>query len=873
MILVTGDVVLDHNVYQGGRLTPDSPPGNGSHCREIPGGAILTHNLLKAMDPSCVRFGLAQAAPEQLQSWPDQFHTRILWRAVENIKPESGRHWALERHLGYGEPGAREYPAEPAPDVNAALPDILVIDDGALGFRESRHCWPDSLTRDRRPPEVEWVILKMSRPLASGDLWLTLMHASWRERLIVIVSADQLRSEGLRVAGGLSWETSVDDIVEELESNRALRGLGQCRHLIVTMQSGAALWLDQPGGTTPAHCQLVFDRKLCEGEWEEQHKDWNAYGYLSTVTASVAWSISNTLKDKQDGKDETPADHIDITVALAAGLSGTRFLRRYGHGPAHQAPDFPFEKTAEHLNKEAAKHGKGAEFAYASAEVRCEGGVCRIGDKPLTSGRWTILGQVSPWHAHSTPPKVSYAPARRIALLGPGKLPGVPCATFGQLQTLDRHEIDSLRSLRQLMLMYRDGGARKQPLCLAVFGAPGSGKSFGLKQIAAGVFGEKTPLLEFNLSQFNGPADLIGAFHQVRDKVLSGATPVVFWDEFDSEKLKWLQYFLAPMQDGAFQEGQVTHFVGKSVFVFAGGTSYTFGQFGDARDVDDFKLRKGPDFISRLAGYLDIAGPNPRPESMQATSGSLSDREFPVRRAMVIRIALGLGDRPLQIERGLLTALLAIGRYRNGARSLDKLVTYIRDRGGMPLRRAYLPPDDILALYVEDVAEFHRLTRKYATFHALADSLAHAIHEDYLRGLSPEERKTKPNARPWDDLTADIRDSNFAAALRIPGILELAGLALEEGTDTATEVNKVLEDKLELMAEAEHGGWEEQKRIDGWTYSPYRVDAALRHDLLVPYERLTEGVKEYDRNTIRNYPKYAREAGFKIVPLPMTKAD
>jgi hypothetical protein len=344
---------------------------------------------------------------------------------------------------------------------------------------------------------------------------------------------------------------------------------------------------------------------------------------------------------------------------------------------------------------------------------------------------------------------------------------------------------------------------------------------------------------------------------------------VVFWDEFDSGRLKWLQYFLAPMQDGAFQEGQATHFVGKSVFVFAGGTSYTFDQFGSPKDVDDFRLKKGTDFASRLAGYLDIAGPNPR----EAAAGSLPDLEFPVRRAMVIRIALDLGERPLEIERGLLTALLAAGRYRNGARSLDKLVTYIRDRGGMPLRRAYLPPDNILALYVEDVAEFHQLTRKYAAFYAMADLLARAIHKDYVEGLTEEERKTKPNAKPWDELTPDIVDSNFAAALRIPAILELAGLALEEGADTPPEADKILADKLELMAEAEHGGWEEQKRIDGWTYSPYRVDATFRHDLLVPYERLTEKVKGYDRNTIGNYPKYAQKAGFKIVPLPKTKAD
>ena len=34
---------------------------------------------------------------------------------------------------------------------------------------------------------------------------------------------------------------------------------------------------------------------------------------------------------------------------------------------------------------------------------------------------------------------------------------------------------------------------------------------------------------------------------------------------------------LAPMQDGRFQHGQLNHSIGKCVFVFAGGTSLSFG--------------------------------------------------------------------------------------------------------------------------------------------------------------------------------------------------------------------------------------------------------------------------------------------------------
>ena len=818
---------------------------------------MLIYELLHALGPNSVRFGIEQTTPEQLQPWPSQFHAHALWHAVDNLKMESGRHWALERYLGYGEPGAGEYPGKPAPNLNGDSPRILVLDDGGLGFRDADTRWPAFLTGDR-PAGLEWVVLKMSRPLACGKLWTLMMRDTWRQRLIVIVSADQLRCEGLRVAGGLSWETSVDDIVEELESNRALRGLEQCRHLIVTMRSDAALWLDQPGGDEPAHCQLVFDRKFCEGEWQGKNKQCKAYGFQSTIAASVAWRLSEGIREKEgpNSKDKAPVDQADLTQALATGLSTMRFLLKDGHGPAAKPPAFPFKEAAEHLKAKAEDCGKDAEFAFASAEVRCRDGHCQIGGPTVNPGEWTILGLVSPWHTKHD--KVSLEPARRVALLGTDKLPGVPCATFGQLQTFDRHEIDSLRTIRRLMLMYDGNGAvRKQPLCLGVFGAPGSGKSFGLKQIATGVFGEKTPMLEFNLSQFmKESTDLIGAFHQVRDKVLSGATPVVFWDEFDSSGFDWLQFFLAPMQDGAFQEGQITHFLGKSVFIFAGGTNYTFEQFKGHEKDANFILKKGPDFISRLSGYLNIAGPNPR----EVKSGSPRDREYPVRRAMVIRTALDLKGKPLQIERGLLTALLAAGRYLNGARSLNKLVSYIKDRGGLPLRRAYLPPDEILALYVEDVDEFHRLTRRYAEFYAQAEERAFNIHRDYLNSLVPlpsEERKKKPNDKPWHELSLDVKDSNVAALLRLPEILELAGLTLAEGTGTPSAVTAVLAGNLEVMAEAEHGGWEEQKRIDGWTYSPHRNDAILRHNLLVPFDRLSDQDKHFDRNTIDHYPEYA----------------
>src|ERR1022692_4316948 len=83
-------------------------------------------------------------------------------------------------------------------------------------------------------------------------------------------------------------------------------------------------------------------------------------------------------------------------------------------------------------------------------------------------------------------------------------------------------------------------------------------------------------------------------------------------------------------------------------------------------------------------------------------------------------------------------------------------------------------------------------------------------------------------------------------------------------------VGDFLKQHQEFLAEAEHQGWEEQKRMEGWTYSPPPRDNAKRtHPLLIPYSELPEQEKDKDRRTIKNYPKYARAAGFKIMSRRM----
>ena len=244
---------------------------------------------------------------------------------------------------------------------------------------------------------------------------------------------------------------------------------------------------------------------------------------------------------------------------------------------------------------------------------------------PVQRGFWTILEDRYTDSLEEI--------ARQIVQSGFDKaLREVPIGRFGELVTVDRREIEALHSIQSLISEYCRY-PQKKPLSVAVFGPPGSGKSFGVEQVAKSILGEIS-VLTFNLSQFGQPEDLYDALHQVRDVGLSGKIPLVFWDEFDTtlngQPLGWLRYLLAPMQDGSFQEGQLVHPIGRCIFVFAGGTSHCMEEFGAQLSEEGKRAAKLPDFVSRLRGFLNVLGPNP-----QESTGR--DPFFILRRAIVLR--------------------------------------------------------------------------------------------------------------------------------------------------------------------------------------------------------------------------------------------
>ena len=879
-VIVSGDIVIDRHLYEGRRRVLQDTSPRGTFMVEEAGGAALTQRLIEAVFDadreerwqavlSQARInGKLELPPEQApicrlacklpaetaSPWPERLIGYALWTPQPKGKDQV---WRVEKALGYGALWT-EPVFEVAKDL-PANPGIVVLDDAGDAFRSKqneRH-WHLPLDNAESAAALPtWIVLKLGGSIGHGDLWYHLLDCEPRQRLVIVVAAQLLRSKDVRLSSGLSWEDTVEDLLSELDRDE-LRPLCAARHLIVHFEHDGAAWIDFTYPNQP-QARLIFDAENAEGEWASRIEG-DAFGYTTCLTAAIVQSLAWAASDLQP--------------AIERGLSAMRNLREEGHGVA----------IAE---KSGAEPGRGFPVARLAREILYP--THRFirttvpWEKPAgATPPWSILASMqNPFEAT----RPLYGFARQLAIQGEPVLSHVPHLRVGKLLTAGREEMEALRGLRRLMIAYRNKPSAERPLSIGVFGAPGAGKSFGVKQLALGIFGEPGAKdykgwMEFNLSQFADSRDLIGAFHQVRDRVLQGETPVVFWDEFDSREYEWLQYLLAPMQDGRFQEGQITHQLGKCVFVFAGGTAWAFEEFGprpdDADGVRRFKLAKGPDFKSRLDGYINVLGPNQRTllaAKRKTRPEDSTDIFFPVRRALMIRSLLDCdANERLEIDQGLLTALLEIEDYRHGARSLTKVLEPFaagRKAYRAPLRRSQLPAPDQLSAHV-DSEKFYALCSRDLPFNTEQniDKLARVIHETW-RKVARSEGWTPKWDMPYDQLPADVKRSNEAAARRIPDILALVGLQVVRGEATAegeSRVRQQLKLHIETLAEEEHKGWMTHLYSEGWQFDEVRDDSKHRHDCLRPFHELKEKDKEKDRDSVRHYPDFVREAGFKIV--------
>lgn len=716
--------------------------------------------------------------------------------------------WRVKEFLGI-----ERHPAQAgrAVGVDAEDADVVVLLDSDFGFEDDESAWPAAITARREQPP--WIILKTSVPAFQGKLWPRLMekHA---DRLIVVMNVDDFRRKELQLIRRLSWERTAQDLVREIDQSEALRGLRRAKYVLVSFGTAGAMLLPKEEAA-----RLVFDPASMEGEREAD--EGMMIGYTTVLAAAVAHEVMIHPKWPQ------------LVDALPRGIAGMRALLKNGFGKG-QASTISTEAIAA---------------AALSGEKLVS--TVTVADPARTS--WTILEERLGGAARISPDNdaddVLYELAARVAVYGPDQaLSEVPQLRIKKLFAVDRDEIESLRTVKGLLTEYVQRRPSK-PLSIAVFGSPGSGKSFAVKQIAESIGRGRIESLTFNMTQFTRSTDLHGAFHQVRDVSLRGKIPIVFWDEFDSrydgEELGWLRYFIGPMQDGEFQEAQITHPIGTSIFVFAGGTATSKSEFVEGALSPERKALKVPDFISRLKGFLNVTGPNRR---------DASDVHSLIRRAILLRSMLeahcpdlfSTEKKVLRIDPGVLHAFLSTTNYLHGARSLESVIAMSTLSGRKHFDSSSLPPESQLALHVampfESLAYEVEFTHDVARLERLAEA-AHEVFRDVKtkQGWKRADRRDDANRlhnllKPYAELAEHEKEANRAHIRWIPQ--KLAEIGYSMAPAGSGEAASLSDDDVRLLARKEHDIWMQRKLAAGYVYGPAATDSPKQSPYLVPWDEL-----------------------------------
>jgi hypothetical protein len=146
---------------------------------------------------------------------------------------------------------------------------------------------------------------------------------------------------------------------------------------------------------------------------------------------------------------------------------------------------------------------------------------------------------------------------------------------------------------------------------------------------------------------------------------------------------------------------------------------------------------------------------------------------------------------------------------------------------------------------------------------AIAKSLHEIWYENQIRsGRAPGSR---PALFPWDELPERFKDSNRQAADHIPAKLRAAGYRIDQLRKDQPSVSKFdREDQLELMARMEHERWCAEQLLQGFSYADVRDEGAKTQPYLVPWDKLSSDVQDYDRLQVRGIPDVLKSAGFGI---------
>ena len=662
-------------------------------------------------------------------------------------------------------------------------------------------------------------------------LWATnssLPDRDYFERIafncFLFLDADVLRKAGALISRQISWERTATELIWQIQNNPDISYLLKAPHILVTFAEDGAVYLKRENEELKASLILTHGggegtlRGILKGDLDEA---------FVLMTASLAKQFLAVL----DG--EKPLKILPILKTAETLMQSGNTIDGLQNSEYSIITETQEEETAFEIP-------------------------LKPGQNAIDPDNWCVSNNVGGKRVFDT--------AFEYVMEGPKAIANLPQLSFGALTTVDRWEIEAFQNIRNLIVGYASDNSVR-PLSIAVFGSPGSGKSFGVTQIAQNVLPGKVEKLEFNVSQFTGLVDLSAAFQKVRDVILTGKLPLVFFDEFDSDKdgtpLGWIKSFLMPMQDGKFKDESGEHPLGKCILVFAGGTSASFAEFiipmqsDDPEEQQTFKNIKGPDFVSRLKGTINVLGPNPKDEN---------DNNYILRRALLLR---SLCERKLGIKKGvapvspnIIWAMLLVPLYKHGARSMEAILDMSHLEGNV-WEPVSLPFYSQLSLHV-DADAFIKLVLREVILNSYIEQLAQAIHADYVKEMIAAGVTTQSSVVPWEKLPEEIKESNRNVARSYGKELNAVGYDYDAGDTPFLSIIQFDDATIALLAQNQHIRYVKEKVSNGWKYGKKRNDNRKTNPTLIDWDNLPEEEKKKDFDIAKNIIPLLESIGLRV---------
>lgn len=836
-IVVTGDICV--NILQWITQSQQETSYNyrlypNVHYNITPGGALLLAQLIELSTDARVH---SPRLPNLKTGVRDEYlrATIAMDTFPVSLEDRNNQHYRVKQFYGYSDPSNMRSKLLPVYEDEKKA-DMVVLYDEDNGFNSEYTYWPSSILSSKEKPVI---IYKMNHPTKQSMLWKNLIQ-NHADRTIVVIAGNDLRTKGINLSRGLSWEQTALDFLWQMKHNPDLAFLSQCQHLIVPFGLEGAIYYSNIG---EVNSRLFFLTYSLEDDFSNDQ-----LGVMYGLTSCFVAGLAKSFMGREHPKDYKEA----ITEGIREGIVASQKYYRAGFGKNIEKDCFPNPSIfVEEKNSFIFKEHVQDVLIRNTHNSSCQACWYMLKNKSSTN-----LAEI----------------AYNIVKYGEqDALKFIPIVQFGNLKLVDRTEIEGYRTIRNLIKEYVVTPEITRPLCIAVFGTPGLSKSFGVTEVASTIDCKLIEKVEFDLSQFQSVIDLYHAFHRIRDVSFMGKLPLVFFDEFDSNfegRLGWLKYFLAPMQDGVLKEDDNVPPIGKAIFVFTGGTSSTFRQFsgGEMEGLleqkqfkQEFAMAKGPDFMSRLRGYVNLLGPNQTEEHW--------DQLYMIRRAIFLRLLLECRAPHLinqkfeaQVDNGVIRAMLRVPRYKHESKSMEAIFEMSCLNSVQKWEQAHLPSKDQLSLHVEEELFLHHLTHD-GFYSERIDRIAQEIYDVYV--MHCKDEKQLQVSQNFEGLSKEEKNLWNDQARHLPNALQKIKYDIVS-VNELPETVKLTKDELPILAAYEHKRWSLYKKEAGWTYGLKFDMKAKTHPSLVSWEALLETSQQEIIERVKAWPEILSRFNFKL---------